>query len=297
MPSVSQEETEGSLAVSWYNIAIDVCIQCDRLVPCSNCIARGKQSSCEYENESSQPAISSSEFMSNQSTNSSPEQAKIQPETASPLSALGYTKSDAYTSFGLYKKVDSYDPGGLITRADNNLRSDTMVREKYKRLIRLLPPRAHLTRLVSSFFSGVNWIYNSLDEDIFVETLRSWTELSFNDLNNGPRSLPVDPFFPALLFQVLALSLQFQGSEYDRSLNDLKYAAEMSLDDLASDYSDTGASILHLLGKRDVTLITVQAGFLRTSFLKNRGLVSFSSPNSVSHIQTKHCRLLRVGIL
>ena len=47
----------------------------------------------------------------------------------------------------------------------------------------------------------------------------------------------------------------------------------MSFDDLASDYSESAMSIMSLLGKRHTTLITVQAGFLRTAFLKNCGMV------------------------
>ena len=47
----------------------------------------------------------------------------------------------------------------------------------------------------------------------------------------------------------------------------------MSFDDLANDYSDSAMSIMSLLGKRHITIISVQTGFLRTSFLKNCGMV------------------------
>src|SRR5258706_13148706 len=104
MPSVSQKKAEGSSTVSPCNAEIDM-LQCDRLVPCSNCIARGKQSSCSYDNEWNQPTVSPAERISPQSTNPSPDQIKLQSQTASPLSALGYTKSDALTSFGLYKRL------------------------------------------------------------------------------------------------------------------------------------------------------------------------------------------------
>ena len=80
-------------------------------------------------------------------------------------------------------------------------------------------------------------------------------------------------FFPALLFQCLALALQFQPLEDDPNLDSLKYAVGMSFDDVASEYSQCGISIMALLGKRHTTLTTVQAGFLRTAFLKNYGMV------------------------
>lgn len=47
----------------------------------------------------------------------------------------------------------------------------------------------------------------------------------------------------------------------------------MTFDDLASDYSESGTQILCLLGKRNTTLVTVQAGFLRCAYLKNCGMV------------------------
>jgi hypothetical protein len=128
-----------------------------------------------------------------------------------------------------------------------------------------------------TFFQEVNWHYTPVDHDYFMEQLQNWYSLSFSVLNQGPQALPADiRFFPALLFQVLALALQFQPPNYDRSLDSLKYVSEMSLDDLANDYSESGLAILSLLGKKDITLVTIQAGFLRTYFFKNAGLVTES---------------------
>lgn len=145
-------------------------------------------------------------------------------------------------------------------------------------MVRQLPARDYVDKLIATFFQEVNWHYSPLDKDFFMEQLQNWNSVSFSVLNRGPQDLPGDVrFFPALLFQVLALALQFQPHpHYDPSLNSLKYVSEMSLDDLASDYSESGVGILSLLGKRDITLVTIQAGFLRTSFLKNSGLVTES---------------------
>lgn len=72
---------------------------------------------------------------------------------------------------------------------------------------------------------------------------------------------------------MLALALQFQPLDDDSTFEALKYTTNMSFDDLASDYSETGAAITLLLGKEQATLVMVQAGFLRTSFLPNCGKV------------------------
>lgn len=148
------------------------------------------------------------------------------------------------------------------------------LREKYKSLIRQLPSRQYIDMLLKTFFREVNFQYYALDEGTFRDHLRNWNNLSFSTLNKGPQELPADlQFFPALLFQCIAMALLFQPTEYDPSLESLKYAAGMSFDDLAADYSDSGVSILTLLGKRNTTLLTVQAGFLRASYLKYSGMV------------------------
>jgi Fungal specific transcription factor domain len=154
------------------------------------------------------------------------------------------------------------------------------LREKYKSHIRQLPAKPFIEDLVNTYFQEVNLQYYPLDEGIFRDLLQSWNSLSFSTLNKGPLELSGDlQFFPALLFQILALALQFQPPDYDPNLESLKYAAAMSLDDLASDYSESGSSILALLGKRNTTLVAVQAGFLRTQFMKNCGLVPESWHN------------------
>lgn len=124
------------------------------------------------------------------------------------------------------------------------------------------------------FFHDVNWHYNFIDEDMFMEQMDGWNNLSFSDFSKGPQEIPADvAVFPAVLFQVLGNALQFQPINYDKELDNLKYAASMSLDDLANDYSETGTRILMLLGKRKTSFLTVQAGFLRTMFLKHGGMI------------------------
>jgi hypothetical protein len=76
--------------------------------------------------------------------------------------------------------------------------------------------------------------------------------------------------FPAL-FQVLAHALLFHP--HDEFINSLMTMADMTFHDLAVEYSDSGAELLALLGKKDITVAMVQAGLLRASFLKSSGKV------------------------
>ncbi|KAH6625099.1 hypothetical protein C7974DRAFT_194868 [Boeremia exigua] len=141
-------------------------------------------------------------------------------------------------------------------------------------IIRELPSWGHINYLVHAFFRNVAWHYDIVDEATFLNQLRHWRSLSYNQLKEAPQSLTADLWsFPALLFQVLAQSLLFQPLNHDDSLNDLKYAANMNLSDRAVELSDAGLQLDSLVGKRKLTLTTIQAGLLRASFEKNTGKV------------------------
>jgi len=204
----------------------------------------------------------------------------IKPESvsAAQFRAFGYAKSNGSnnTTFGIFKKIENHDAdsSAIISNPESTTGEHNGLREKYKNFIRQLPAKQYIEQLVATFFKEVNYQYYPLDEAIFRDHLEDWNNLSFSTLNKGPSELSGNmQFFPALLFQCLALALQFQPPDYDRNLDSIKYAAGMTFDDLANDYSESGMSIVCLLGKRHTTLVAVQAGFLRTSFLKNCGMV------------------------
>ena len=206
--------------------------------------------------------------------------SRLDADSATQVSALGYAKGDnRSTTMEIYKRIEGYGPdpsSGVALEAlssmDNGQREG--LREKYKTFIRQLPAKEYIEKLVAAYFREVNYQYYPLDEDVFREHLNQWYDLSLSTLNEGPMGLSADlRFFPSLLFQMLALALQYQPPDHDPTLHCLKYAACMSLDDLASDYSDSGLAISGLLGKRHTSLVAVQAGFLRTTYLKNCGMI------------------------
>lgn len=200
----------------------------------------------------------------------------VESASAAQMSNFGYTNSNGNnnTTLGIFKKIEGTDTDTLSPVQQQSTYGPSGLKEKYKSFIRQLPSKQYIEQLIVTFFREINYQYSALDESTFRDLLRDWHNLSFSTLNKGPSELPPDlQFFPAMLFQALALALQFQPPNYDPGLDSLKYAAAMSFDDLASDYSESGIQILSLLGKRHTTLVTVQAGFLRTSYLKNCGLI------------------------
>ncbi len=170
------------------------------------------------------------------------------------------------------KKIDTRLAGD---RSQQNDHFGT--RERYKSLIRQLPAKSYIDSLVEIYFDEFNCAYYSLDRDVFMRQLAEWNDLPFSVLNTqGPQALSPDlRAFPALLFQVVAtalLVLPTHGSE--PTFDSLKYAGGMTFEDLAMDYSESGMSILSLLGKRQMSMTTVLTGFLRAAFLKYVALVT-----------------------
>ncbi|CAP71055.1 uncharacterized protein PODANS_6_4250 [Podospora anserina S mat+] len=171
-------------------------------------------------------------------------------------------------------------PPGQHTSIDQTTPSisDGLTREKYKSLIRQLPARVHIEKLVDIYFREFNWQYYALDRTLFDSLLAQWYTLPFSILSQGgPSQIPLSlrPF-PGLLFNIIAIALLTLSSD-DREFEGLLYAGlNMTFEDLANDYSDSGLQVLQVLGKRSMTLTTVLAGFARASFLKYVGLVTES---------------------
>lgn len=178
------------------------------------------------------------------------------------------------------RKIESANGDGQLSHLGGaaHVEDQFATKERYKSLIRQLPAKGYIEKLIDVYFHEFNHQYYALEEDLFKEQFAEWSNIPFSVLSNsGPQALSPDlRVFPALLFQVLATALLTlpEGSQdfYDH----LKYAGNMTFEDLAADYSESGVGILSLLGKRQITLTTVQADFLRAAFLKYMAKVTES---------------------
>ncbi|KAH7635711.1 hypothetical protein B0T09DRAFT_27174 [Sordaria sp. MPI-SDFR-AT-0083] len=245
------------------------------------------------------------------------------PSNVSNVANLGYSTTGASTStIGFLHKIEnhsnssssphSYPPLPPCNGGDRASTSANDVVNRYKSLIRLLPQRPYVEKLVDSYFHNFNWQYYMLDRDIFDKQVEEWYKIPFDVFNNGGPGaiLPDLRVFPALLFQVVSIGMlvlpekagkggrgdvktghgngmgngkedKRAGTEGQKGQGDsagvdfeaLKYAGSMTFEDLATEYSESGVAIVSLLGKRQMTLTTVLAGFVRASFLKFIGMV------------------------
>ncbi|KAI3555379.1 fungal specific transcription factor domain-containing protein [Colletotrichum abscissum] len=246
--------------------------KCDRDLPCANCKSRNKQDACKY--ETGAPTAKD---------NRKPDGEGARPTHVQSLSNAaanwGYSQAGAST-LGLMRKIESANGDGQLSHLGGaaHVEDQFATKERYKSLIRQLPAKGYIEKLIDVYFHEFNHQYYALEEDLFKEQFAEWSNIPFSVLSNsGPQALSPDlRVFPALLFQVLATALLTlpEGSQdfYDH----LKYAGNMTFEDLAADYSESGVGILSLLGKRQITLTTVQADFLRAAFLKYMAKVTES---------------------
>ncbi|KAH7417532.1 hypothetical protein BKA64DRAFT_730729 [Cadophora sp. MPI-SDFR-AT-0126] len=212
--------------------------KCDREHPCNNCVTRDVASKCVY---TSSPSHSSA------SANNIAFDVAKSMDGAEPPSQLGYSSITGSNAF-------------------QGLQTVSVSRKQWLRDSRL-PPRAVLQQLISNFFSDVNWHYSIVEPYYFDDLFRRWYEpklepvmyLSLDDLTRELRCLP------ALLFQVVALSLQFLPPSAE-VLEDLPDSQAF----LSENYSETGLKLMSLLGD-DATPTAVQSSLLRASWLKNLG--------------------------
>ncbi|RYP74951.1 hypothetical protein DL770_007504 [Monosporascus sp. CRB-9-2] len=255
--------------------------RCDRKLPCTNCQSRNKEAACQY--ETGKPIRKDSRNGSTKSDEGrSPETHENAPHKAVDF---GYTRN-GNSSLDMLGKIDDAGASLAGMGIDAYDGDSVGVRERYKSLVRQLPARTYVDQLVEIYFRDINWQYCGLDMPILQELIDQWYDLPFRVLSStGPQALdPMLRALPALLFQLMASALLYLPDTAHSTFNSLKYA-NMTFDDLALDYSESGVAILSLLGKRQMSIVTVLAGWVRAGFLKYTGQVTESVGTAIRDAQ------------
>ncbi|KAF2497066.1 hypothetical protein BU16DRAFT_348592 [Lophium mytilinum] len=247
--------------------------KCDRGQPCAQCIARGPESICIYEKfKSPNNAVARA---SSKSTESSPGQIqdRASPSLLQNAHEYGYSKSDAFSSMGILTKVIS----GIDEVTPSHRPAAPQIRSKlradYFGYVRRLPSKAHCEFLINMFFKDVNHFNGALDEVFFREQLDRWWATAYDViLKQGPDALPLDQwYFPALIFQVLAVALQFLPTPHGFLVKVLKFTSSQTFTELSKEYSDCGEGLSILIGRPSSTLVAIQSSFMRDFWCANAG--------------------------
>lgn len=155
------------------------------------------------------------------------------------------------------------------TPTSNSL-SHPGLRHKFLSLIIQLPSQSIVSELVDLFFSELHWYLKTLEEHYFRNLLKSWQDIrntlsGQSDLGSISKDLL---YFPALLFQTLAVSLQFLPPNTEASKT-LHLNTLLDCDRLSHEYSKAGMEIMSLLGRHSSTITGVEHDLLKSGWLKN----------------------------
>ncbi|KAI0406977.1 hypothetical protein F4802DRAFT_555188 [Xylaria palmicola] len=248
--------------------------KCDRKLPCTNCQSRNKESSCRY--ETGTPIAKVDPKAAASSNDDRPSETPETPVKSTATADFGYSAS-AGSTLGILRKIETA-AGAPLAGMPSEIPSEESydMRERYKSLIRQLPARTYVEKLIDVYFHDVNWQYWGIDETLTRNLMNKWYSLPFNVLSSsGPLALdPMLRALPALLFQMVACALLYLPQDVEKTFECLKYTNNMTFDDLSVEYSEAGMAILTLLGKRQMSIINVLAGWCRASLLKFSGMVT-----------------------
>jgi hypothetical protein len=157
-------------------------------------------------------------------------------------------------------------------------------RSEVHKLVAILPQKDIIDALLDVFFTHVNWHYDIVEKVYFEDVLAHWYAGRASSVQYLKRKEFAQElrFFPTLLFQILAHSLQFLPPN-------TTVVRDALGDDpnLSETYSNLGEELMQLLGRRGLALTAVQADLLRASLLKNIGRGTeawFSLGNSIRSV-------------
>lgn len=137
-------------------------------------------------------------------------------------------------------------------------------------LCAMIPSQAITRQLIEIYFAEANWYFALLEKYYFEKLYTSWCDLNHHSREDGHfEGLSRDLiYFPALIFQVLAVALQFTP------LN-IPCAQALGIDSftrrdcLSSDFSAKGMEIVRVVGRHEPAITAVQNDLMRALWLKN----------------------------
>jgi Fungal specific transcription factor domain len=264
--------------------------RCNRAEPCNVCVARNVPGRCFYGKDTADQNVKvQREEKLHRELNGQAEETKIglQSHPVELPDQIGYSsKYDSNAFIGLQKSLqDLGDQTAEKAPSSSSYLPGT--NEKFRSLVSQLPVAGVANKLIDIFFSEANWYFLVLERCYFDILRRSWFDLSPN-MGILVEDLPEElRYFPALLFQVLAVALQFLPPNSSSSkILDLETAS--TYDQLSQDFSLAGMALMGLLGRHNSAITAVQHDLMRALWLKNcsRGTESwYSLGDAIRHAQ------------
>ncbi|TGO34296.1 hypothetical protein BHYA_0203g00010 [Botrytis hyacinthi] len=247
--------------------------KCNRGQPCDVCISRNVPDKCSYSNPSSLEDLKDISNNGGQSNKRTRDEEIILKSGSTPsdlFDQVGYASHNSSFT-GLQKSFHINDDLSTFmgTPTSNSL-SHPGLRHKFLSLVIQLPCQSVVSELIDLFFSELHWYLKILEEHYFRNLLKSWQDIrntlsGQSDLGSISKDLL---YFPALLFQTLAVSLQFLPPNTEASKT-LHLNTLLDCDRLSHEYSKNGMEIMSLLGRHSSTITGVEHDLLKSGWLKN----------------------------
>jgi hypothetical protein len=249
--------------------------KCDKQKPCGGCVARNVDRKCVYPSWPEHGAA----VVEVQS-----EEPKVEDEHV----VVNLADSLGYSSLNKIKgTLDDlqHEPGnGVAINGSPRAALQTTESSTYDEMVARLPSSLIIDDIARIFFIEADWYFCVLDRPYYEELYNLWKSRrpSCRNKINLPSNEPVFVrnsaevrYFPALLFQVLALTLHFLPTSCI-ARDSLELKDHRAADKLSKYYSDSGAEIMGQLGRIDSPISAVLADLLRCAWMKNSGLGTHS---------------------
>ncbi|KAH0145592.1 hypothetical protein KCU82_g14710, partial [Aureobasidium melanogenum] len=255
--------------------------KCDRKRPCNNCISRRVAESCIYEhNASTRDDVHVGSSMTGSISAAQDSESQLAqglsndsgPRTTDELPTANshVDQSELWTTHILAQDV-MQTLGGESQRAAPLVQTPWHTRlSDYQDLASQLPHISSIRNIVEYYFEHMNWLYEIVQQYYFNSLLTQWVEVSeaTASINLGLLSRDLQ-YFPALIFQIMALTLMYIPLSEAAKLLDVTDGR--SLDIQSNHYGDLGMKLMDLLGRRNPSVVGVQHDLVRFAWLKNFG--------------------------
>ncbi|RDW71290.1 hypothetical protein BP6252_07853 [Coleophoma cylindrospora] len=189
----------------------------------------------------------------------------------------GYLLMSGSNTFNDLRQALNEEPHGLqeFTTVRAKAIPSRRLEDTFWTLAAELPSKPVIDELVDIYFAEVNWYYHILVRCYFDELYVAWCKAikgrSSDVKNDHHESVSKDLLHvPALLFQVLAIALQFAPNSA-AAVKKLGVAGLLARDRLSCKYSTKGLDVMNIIGHQHITISAVQHDLLRASWLKNCG--------------------------
>lgn len=153
------------------------------------------------------------------------------------------------------------------------------MKDKYIHLVRQLPPLPVMMELIHLYLLQLNPYFKVVEKYYFDKDLSAWLAVRSSILRGEVEDISRDlQYFPCLLFQLLAVELQFLPPN-TAAASILKLENLEASEILSHRYSSLGHELMALIGRQASSFVAIQHDFMRHFWFKScsRGTMSWYS--------------------